>query len=83
MQFTTLFVLAASAAAGLAQSCTYETRNVASVCQQGVNRFCTGNKGVCPEGKTDTFDETATLANEEACVGLRRDDNCFQTIACC
>lgn len=83
MQLTTLLVLAASAATGLAQSCTYETANYLSVCQQGTNLFCTGNTGVCQQGKTDTFDETATTANEDACAGLSRGDSCVQTVACC
>lgn len=82
MQPSTLLILAAAAATGLAQSCTYETANYLSVCQQGNNLFCTGNTGVC-SGKTDTFDEQATIANEDACAGLSRGDSCIQTVACC
>ncbi|KAI3397816.1 hypothetical protein diail_10349 [Diaporthe ilicicola] len=83
MQLTTLLVLAASAATGLAESCKYETASYLSVCQQGNNLFCSGNTNVCTAGTTDTFDDTATKANEDACAGLNRGDNCVQTVACC
>ncbi|KAL1872398.1 hypothetical protein Daus18300_004368 [Diaporthe australafricana] len=83
MQLTTLLVLATSAAAGLAQSCTYETANYLSVCQQGNNLFCSGNTNICTAGTTDTFDDTATKANEHSCAGLSRGDSCVQTVACC
>ncbi|KAG8167927.1 hypothetical protein KVR01_003616 [Diaporthe batatas] len=75
MQPSTVLVLAASAATGLAQSCTYQAASYLSVCQQGNNLFCTGNTGVC-SNSTDTFDEQATIANEDACgpVGWKEQD---------
>lgn len=65
------------------QSCAYQIATYASLCVQGENLFCSGNERVCPSGTTDTFDETATKANEDACVGLQRNAGCTQTIACC
>lgn len=99
MQFSVLISLVFTSAAVLAapspldfevpglstrqSSCTYETAQYASVCQKGETVFCTGNVNVCPSGKTDTFDEKATKANEEACASLQQNQNCVQTIACC
>lgn len=84
MQFPTLALLASIMAATVsAQECSYEYANYLSVCNQGDNLFCSGNINACPSGKTDTFDETATKANEDACVGLSAGDSCKQTIACC
>lgn len=84
MQFPTLALLASIMAAAVsAQECSYEYANYLSVCNRGDNLFCSGNINACPRGKTDTFDETATKANEEACVGLSAGDSCTQTIACC
>ncbi|WYZ38395.1 hypothetical protein EsH8_III_000309 [Colletotrichum jinshuiense] len=82
MQFPTFFVLGSIMAAVASAQTTYETANYLSVCQQGNNLFCTGNTGVCPRGKTDTFDDKATKANEDSCKGLKRGDSCVQTVAC-
>jgi hypothetical protein len=82
MQFPIFAVLAGLMAAVASAETTYETANYLSVCQQGNTLFCTGNTNVCPSGKTDTFDEKATKANEDACNGLKRNDSCTQTVAC-
>lgn len=84
MQFPTLALLASIMAAAVsAQECSYQTANYLSVCNRGNNLFCSGNTNVCPSGKTDTFDETATKANEEACLDRSAGDSCTQTVACC
>ncbi|KAG8162050.1 hypothetical protein KVR01_007815 [Diaporthe batatas] len=84
MQFPTLALLASiMAAAASAQECSHEVANYVSVCTQGDNLFCSGNTNVCASGKTDSFDEAATKANEEACVGLSAGEGCTQTVACC
>lgn len=84
MQFPTIALLASLMAASVsAHACSYEYANYLSVCKRGDNLFCSGNINACPRGKTDTFDENATKANEDACVGLNAGDGCKQTIACC
>lgn len=82
MQVPTVAVLTSILAAVASAATTYETANYLSVCQQGDNLFCTGNTNVCRAGTTDTFDDTATKANEDACKGLSRGDSCTQTVAC-
>lgn len=74
----------AAPSAGLApRQCTYATAQYLSICQQGVNLFCTGDTNICPSGKTDTFDAKATAANEAACSGLTVSSSCMITVACC
>jgi hypothetical protein len=88
MQFPTLALLASIMAAAVSaqesdSGCTYMTASYHSVCSTGENLFCSGNRWACPRGKTDTFDEVATKANEESCKGLTPGNGCTQTIACC
>lgn len=91
LALTSVAVLAAPSPLDLAevpgletrQSCTYETASYLSQCQKGDTLFCTGNTNVCQSGKTDTFDSSATKANEESCAGSEQGANCVQTIACC
>lgn len=99
MQFSVLITLAFTSAAVLAapsprdevevpglvtrQSCTYTTADYNSMCKAGEYLFCSGNTNLCPSGKTDTFDDTATAANEEACAGGEYNQPCTQTVACC
>ncbi|OHF03110.1 hypothetical protein CORC01_01494 [Colletotrichum orchidophilum] len=76
---------------------TYVTDGYSSVCMNGTtdakgkkgakgtktaNLFCSGNHNVCPKGKKDTFDDTATKKNEAACKGEVFLQQCTQTIAC-
>ncbi|POS77026.1 hypothetical protein DHEL01_v204581 [Diaporthe helianthi] len=84
MQFPTLALLASIMAAAVsAQSCSYVVGSYLSQCIQGNNMYCSGNRNACPRGITDSFDATATKANENACVGRRAGEGCTQTIACC
>lgn len=94
MQSSTIFTIFALAATTLAapaldlapRTCNgYSTGSYLSVCRIGdAGLFCGGNVGICPSASgVDTFDATATAANEAACVGLKAGVNCVQTVACC
>lgn len=73
----------AAPSANAPRACTYEKGSYVSVCQQGQNLFCTGDKNICPSGKKESIDTQATSANEAACVGKKRGDGCTITVACC
>ena len=86
MQFTNLLsstIILAMVSSTMAADCSYATGSYVSVCTQGVNLFCTGDTGICPRGMTESKDDVATKANEDACVGLKQNDGCTVTVMCC
>lgn len=84
MQINAILILAA-ATLGLAQTdCEYQSSSYASLCVQGDTVYCASTPTqVCDVTRTATFDDTANLANENACVGYSLRDSCVQTALCC
>lgn len=66
-----------------ADGCEYKEGSYHGSCMMGQNLFCTDGGPACANDKHGSFDETATRANEDSCLGHEEWQPCTHWQLCC